>query len=153
MKKFEINPEYEENFSLLIDKLKKYFENNKQLSEINYEKNTIDASLLENEQKAHKLLEEWLNKNKLFEYTKNKYKKIQFQGGGGGPLSFKDIGNGKYYVIISQSDSLSQDYSVTINFHIIIDINKNKVKLKKRQIISNTLPISKVTKIIEKIFN
>lgn len=38
MKKFEINPEYEENFSLLIDKLKKYFENNKQLSEINYEK-------------------------------------------------------------------------------------------------------------------
>ena len=153
MKNFEINPEYEDNFNFLIEELKKYFENNKQLSEINDEKNEIDNIILENEQKAHELLNEWIKKNNLCNYIRNKYKKIQFQGGGGGPLSFKDIGNGKYYVIISQSDSLSQDYSVTINFHIIIDINKNKVKLKKRQIISNTLPISKVTKIIEKIFN
>ena len=153
MKNFEINPEYEENFNILIDELKNYFENNKELTEIIDEKSSIDNNIVENEQKAHKLLDEWLNKNKLFEYIKNKYKKLQFQGGSGGPLSFKDIGNGKYYVIIGQSESLSQEYSVTINFHIIIDTNKNKVKLKKRQIISNTLPISKVTKIIEKIFN
>ena len=151
MKKFEINPEYEENFNLLIDELKKYFEDNKKLPELNDEKSTIDNSILENEQKAHKLLDEWLNEHKLFEYIKNKYKKIQFQAGDGFPLSFKDIGNGKYYVIIVQSNFLLQDYSVTMNFHIIIDINKNKVKLKKKQIISNTLPISKVKKIIEKI--
>lgn len=152
MKNFEINPEYEENFNLLIDELKKYFENNEESTEINDEKNNVDDNILENEQKAHKLLDEWLKKNKLFEYAKHKYKKLQFQGGGG-PVSFKDIGNGKYYAIISQSDSLSQDYSVTINFHIIIDINKKKVKLKKRQIISNTLPISKAVKTIERIFN
>lgn len=153
MKNFEINPEYEDNFNFLIEELKKYFENNKQLSEINDEKNEIDNIILENEQKAHELLNEWIKKNNLCNYIRNKYKKIQFRGVSGGPLNFKDIGNGKYYIIISQTDFLSQDCSVTTNFHIIIDINKNKVKLKKRQIVSNTLPISKVTKMIEKIFN
>lgn len=154
MKNYEINLEYKENFQLLIEELKKYFESNKKPT-----KNKMDiyidndGAILENELKAHKLLEEWLNRNKLFEYTKNKYNKFEFQGGGGGPLSFKSIGNGKYYVIIVQSDSLSKDYSVTVNFHFIIDINKNKVKLKKKQIVSNTLPVSKIRKIIEKIFN
>ena len=154
MKNFEIKSEYKENFQLLIEELKRYFENNEKTTENKLE-NCINNNdnIFENELKAHKLLDEWLNKNKLFKYTENKYKNVEFKSGGGGPLSFKDIGKGKYYVILCESNSLSEQFSVTINFHFIIDVYKNKVKLKKKQIVSNTLPISKIRKIIEKIFN
>ena len=54
--------------------------------------------------------------------------------GGCRPLSFKGIGNEKYYIIIGHSYSLLQNCLVTINFYIIIEINKKKFKLKKRQI-------------------
>ena len=154
MKNFEIKSEYKENFQLLIEELKRYFENNEKATENKLE-NCINNNdnIFENELKAHKLLDEWLNKNKLFKYTENKYKNVEFKSGGGGPLSFKDIGKGKYYVILCESNSLSEQFSVTINFHFVIDVYKNKVKLKKKQIVSNTLPISKIRKIIEKIFN
>lgn len=154
MKDFEIKSEYKENFQLLIEELKRYFENNEKTTENKLE-NCINNNdnIFKNELKAHKLLDEWLNKNKLFKYIENKYKNVEFKSGGGGPLSFKDIGKGKYYVILCESNSLSEQFSVTINFHFIIDVYKNKVKLKKKQIVSNTLPISKIRKIIEKIFN
>lgn len=154
MSSYEVNPEYEVCIINLIEELKKYFVRTQKNSEIKIE-NTPDDNKFEfdNENKANKILNEWMKKNKLFEYNKKKYKKLEFKGGGGGTLSFKNIGEGIYYVIIEQTESLSNEYSITINFHIIIDINKNKVKLKKKQIVSNTLPISKIKKIIEKIIS
>lgn len=153
MKNFEINPEYEENFNLLIDELKKYFENNIESTEINDEKNNVDDNILENEQKAHDLLDIWLKNNIPHEYIKNKYKNINFTSGGGAELSFKKISRDKYYAIISQSESIDEQFSVTMLFHIVINIKKNKVKLKRKQIVSNTLPISKIRKTLEKILN
>lgn len=153
MKKFEINFEYLENFNFLIEELKRYFESNKQLYEINDGKTTMDDKVLENEQIVQELLNRWINKNKLFEYFENKYKNIQFQAGDGFPLSIKDIGNGKYYIIFTHSSFLSEEYSIVMNFHLIIDINKKTVKLKRKQIVSNTLPVSKIRKMIEKILN
>lgn len=70
----------------------------------------------------------------------------------GGELSFKKIKKNIYYVIIEQSDSISQNHTVTIYYHIIINTLKNKVKLKRKQIISNTLPISKISKFFQRIF-
>lgn len=153
MKDYEINPEYKEDFQMLIQRIKDYFEDNTEFVEIKKDdSNNDNSNVLEDELKANKLLNDWINNNELIEYVENKYSKFEFQGGFQGQLSFKNIGNGKYYVIIEQSNSLSQDYFITVNFYIIVDINKNKVKLKKRKVVSNTLPINKFTKIIEKLF-
>lgn len=153
MKDYEINPEYKEDFQMLIQRIKDYFEDNTEFDEIKKDgSNNDNSNVLEDELKANKLLNDWINNNKLIEYVENKYSEFEFQGGFQGQLSFKNIGNGKYYVIIEQSNSLSQDYFITVNFYIIVDINKNKVKLKKRKVVSNTLPINKFTKIIEKLF-
>lgn len=70
----------------------------------------------------------------------------------GEELSFKKIKNHIYYVIIEQSDSISSNHTITIYYHIIINTLKNKVKLKRKQIISNTLPISRIAKLFQKIF-
>lgn len=113
----------------------------------------MDDKVLENEQIVQELLDRWINKNKLFEYFENKYKNIQFQAGDGFPLSIKDIGNGKHYIIFTHSSFLSEEYFIVMNFHLIIDINKKTVKLKRKQIVSNTLPVSKIRKMIEKILN
>ena len=88
----------------------------------------------------------------MFEYTKKRYKNLEFNSGGGGQLSFKKIRKHIYYVIIERTDSMSEKYSITIDYHIIINILKNEVKLKKRQIVSNTLPVSKISKFLQKIF-
>lgn len=70
----------------------------------------------------------------------------------GGELNFKKIKKHTYYVIIEQSDSISPNHTITIYYHIIINTLKNKVKLKRKQIISNTLPISRISKLFQKIF-
>lgn len=153
MKNYEINQEYKENFNLLIKNLKDYFENNKEnalLTEENFIQNNTNT--LE-ESEVRNLMYKWLKNNMPHEYIKNKYKNINFTSGGGEELSFKKISRYKYYAIVSQSESIGKEFSVTILFHIIINVKKYKVKLKRKQIISNTLPISGIRKIVEKILN
>lgn len=148
---YEINKEYEKDITDLLENIKKYF-NAKSIKE--YTKKTelhikeIDDRLI-----ASQLLEKWLKNNKIFDYVQKKYKRFEFRSGGGGEISFKRIKEQKYYVMLEESNSISQNYSITICYHIIINTRKNKVSLKKRQIISNTLPTSKISKFIEKIIN
>ena len=153
MKDFEINKEYEESFQELLRNVKEYFES-EHTQELQQEIILEENEELEEKLKAQKLLDDWLIKNKLYEYSHKKYKYLEFNGGGsGGLLSLKAIGNGKFYAIIQQSDAVSDNQSIELNFHVIIDTNKKRVKLKKKQVLSNTLPVSNFEKIIEKIFN
>ena len=152
MSKFEVNSEFEDSIIKLIDELKQYFENNGEKVKFNV-KNDVKTIDFDEENRANKILDDWTKKTKLYEYINKRYKKLKFCGDGSGTLSLKNIGKGRFYAIIEQSAGLSSQYSVSIHFHLIIDINRNTVKLKKRRIISNTLPISKVQKIMEKIFN
>ena len=77
---------------------------------------------------------------------------LEFREGDGDELNFKEISKNKFYVIIEQFCGLSKEYRVEVIYHFIIDIKKNKVKLKKKQVIKNTLPINKFRKLFEKIF-
>lgn len=151
MSTYEINKEYEEDIINLLENIKKYF-NSEVIKE--YTKETeISIKKIEDRLVANQLLEEWLKNNKLSDYIPKRYKRFKFSGGGGGELSFKKIKVQKYYVMLEESHAISQNYSITICYHIIINTRKNKVRLKKRQIISNTLPTSKISKFIEKIIN
>ena len=84
-------------------------------------------------------------------YTK-KYKKFEFHLGGSSKLSFQKIKKSIYYVIIEQMEGLTEKNQIIMQYHIRINLAKNKVKLIKKKIVSNTLPVSNLRKIIEKYF-
>ncbi len=166
---FEINKEYEEDILNLIESLKSYFSEEKEDENVGKEKlrqgqkqeknkeEKIEERKEENEknedkedsyieyleeQKARKLLENWLKDNKMTEYVQKKYKKLNICSGGGGELSFKKYKEGIYYCVIEQSEGLAfEEKSITINYLIKINLKKNKVKIKKKKVVSNTLPI------------
>lgn len=150
MSKYKINAEFNNDIINLLNHIKEYFLNNYPEKYEEIEKNKFieaDDKLI-----AEQLLNKWLEDNKMFEYTKKRYKNLEFNSGGGGQLSFKKIRKHIYYVIVERTDSMSEKYSLTIDYHIIINTLKNEVKLKKRQIVSNTLPVSKISKVLQKIF-
>lgn len=154
MSTYDINSEYNDDIINLIEKIKRYFETDRQIVIDKYnDELVIENNKMEDKLFARQLLDKWISKNKLFEYVQKKYKKFEFHAGDGGELSFKKTKEHTYYVIIEQIDYMSENYSITINYHIIINTLKNRVKLKKKKVISNTLPICKIRKAMEKLFN
>lgn len=155
-KDYKINEEYSEDIKNLIENMKKYFEKDNVIDETKEEEKNkeiqekINKSI--NEEKARKLLNEWAKKNNFYEELNKKYKMLEFREGDGDEINFKKISKNKFYVIIEQFCGLSKEYRVEVIYHFIIDIKKNKVKLKKEQVIKNTLPINKFRKLFEKIF-
>ena len=118
-----------------------------------YKKVTIEDKEIDDKLIAKQLLYKWIQQNKPFEKKLKRYQRFEFRCGDGGELNFKKIKEHIYYVIIEQTDSISKNHSITVHYHITINTLKNKVKLKKTHIVSNTLPISKLVKSLEKIFN
>lgn len=145
MKDFEINLKYEDDILNLINNLKDYFSEEKFESDNNeiYEledfenQNNVEVTDLN---EAHKLLDSYINKNKLYEYICNKYKFLEFKGGTGGLLSFKKINKNLYYAIYEVNECVSEKHGITIDFHLIINTKKEKVKLKSQKVVSDTLP-------------
>ncbi|MEG0826526.1 MAG: AAA family ATPase, partial [Bacilli bacterium] len=119
MSNYSVNKKYEEDILLLIDSIKEYFDTDCDYP-ISYNiENQYNDNIDDNKKIAHLLLEKFLLENKVYDYIKNKYNKFEFKSGGGGELSFKQINKNEYYIIIEQTNSISEKQSITINFHII----------------------------------
>jgi len=151
MKTYSINERFIDDINNLIDSIRIYFEgsNNEMIKSPKVKENNV---LKEDMQKAKRLLEKYLSDFNVYNYLEKKYKKIEFAGGSGGILSIKQNGKKKYYAMVECNESLSKDYYVSIIFQYNINIEKEEVKLVKKRIVENTLPISPIYKIIEKIF-
>lgn len=153
MSTYEINQEYEDNIIELIDFIKKYFDNNNPVIEVSDDKNIINSEYkLDEEKIARKLMDKWISDKKIYEHIRKKYKKFEFHYGGGGELSLKKINEKEFYVILEQMEGISEKYQITMQYHIIVNIKNSVVKLKKKRIISNTLPQGRIENLINKIF-
>lgn len=155
MSTYEINNEYNEDIINLIKEISKYFSKEESsISKIenkeetkSSEQDTYDKSL------AQKMLHKWIKEENVLKKSLKKYKKFDFHYGGGCELGFKKIKEHTYYAIIEQTDNISKNYYITIDYHIIINTQKNIVRLKRKHIVANTLPISKLFKFLEKVFS
>lgn len=149
---FEINKEYNQDIDNLLEKIKEYFEKD---AKAEFGTGKSDASpnkeISENF-KAHQLLYKWENENKIIEEVQSRYKKFNFEGGGG-EVSFRKFKEHKYYAIVEQGNYISQNHGLVIYYEVEINTLKNKVVLKKRRVMSNTLPVSNISKFIEKTFH
>lgn len=147
MKSFEINDEYQDNITELIISIQEYF--SKSPSFIS-QKDSANAPIVK-ENNVWILLDEWISKHKLYERIQEKYPEFDLNNGGSGVISEKEISKNKYRFVIEQTAGLSNGLSITILYHFIIDVNKGSVKLIKKNITSNTLPVSRLTKFIRSI--
>ena len=147
MKSFEINDEYQDNITELIISIQEYF--SKSPSFIS-QKDSANAPIVK-ENNVWILLDEWISKHKLYEMIQEKYPEFDLNNGGSGVISEKEISKNKYRFVIEQTAGLSNGLSITILYHFIIDVNKGSVKLIKKNITSNTLPVSRLTKFIRSI--
>lgn len=152
MKTYSINEKFIDDINNLIDSIRIYFKgnNNEMIESPKVEENNI---LNEDMQKAKRLLERYLSKFNMHNYFNKKYKKIEFAGGSGEILSIKQNGKNKYYAIVECNEVLSKKYYVSIIFQYNINVETKEIKLLKKRVIENTLPINPIYKIIEKIFN
>lgn len=150
MSTYKINEEYKSDIINLLDQIRKYFDDNNikkhEKQEIS-ENKEIDDRLI-----AKQLLDEWMQNNEIYEYILKKYSQFEFHFGDGCELSFKELKKHVYYVIIEQMESMSEKHSITVHYHILINTLRGKVKLKKRRIVSNTLPVNRLSKFLQKIF-
>ena len=143
-KDFEINEKYRSDIQNLIIKIKEYFNN--KCDKVEFDKNTenkddeIDNTKKDEEIKVEKMLNEYIEKNRMREYIKNKYCYLKFTGGSGGTVSSKKIRKHIYYVVIEQTEIVSINCSIIIDFHYIVNTKKEKVKLVRKKVVSNSLP-------------
>ena len=147
MKTFEINDDYQDNIAELIISIQEYF--SKSPSFIS-QKDNANAPIVK-ENNVWILLDEWISKHKLYDKIQEKYPEFDLNNGGSGVISEKEISKNKYRFVIEQTARLSNGLSITILYHFIIDVNKGSVKLIKKNITSNTLPVSKLSKFIRNI--
>lgn len=147
MKIFEINDEYQDNITELIISIQEYF--SKSPSFIS-QKDNANAPIVK-ENNVWILLDEWISKHKLYDKIQEKYPEFDLNNGGSEIISEKEIAKNKYRFVIEQTAGLSNGLSITILYHFIIDVNKESVKLIKKNITSNTLPVSRLSKFIRSI--
>ncbi len=153
MSTYEINQEYEYNIIELIDFIKNYFDDNNPVIEVGDDKNIINSEYkLDEEKIARKLMDKWISDKKIYDHIQKKYKRFEFHYGDGGELSFKKINEKEFYVILEQMEGISEKHQITMQYHLIVNIKSSVVKLKKKSIISNTLPQGRIDKLINKIF-
>lgn len=151
---YSVNPKFVNDIKCLFESIDHYF-----ISEVNVEERlgvkelSSPDKINNNLAVAESLLTEYITDNNLHSYIQNRYDKIQFNGGGSGILSLKSTSGSTYYAIVEESAGISENHSVTVAFHFIINTKSREVYLKRKRIISNTLPISRIARCIEKIFN
>lgn len=137
----KINTKYEDTINELIEKIKDYFKNSEGLEENPKEKDTLDK-LPENQddQKAQKILDDYIMKNPPHIRIEKKYDYVKFNSGSGGSISIKKISKKIYYAIYEEKQCLSERYYIIIQYHFTINIEAEKVTLRKEKTIENTIP-------------
>lgn len=152
-KKCIIKDKYKEDVDNLINEIKSYFSLNHTLEDNNTtEEESLNQKTIEIEdrQLAENLYNNWLKRVKILEYIETMYKKFNFIGDEV-QLSFKKIGDGKFYIIEKVEREISSECKIVILFHFLVNTKKKKINLEKRKIIKNTLPVNFVYKLFEKI--
>lgn len=154
-KNYQINDKYQEDIDNLICTIKEYFNKDSEIENRIEKKEARESfiNIIDKERMyAEELLNQYIEKYKPYEYIQKKYSYLKFNGGGGAILSLNRIKRNIYYAIIEEVESISEDYFIKVAFHYMINIKKGKVKLIKRKIVSNTLPICKKIKFIFNLF-
>lgn len=142
-KDYQINDKYRDDIDKLIDNITKYFNSRIKKdyeTKIKKQEKSIKNEINIKEHNVEKLLNKYIENNKLHKYIQKKYPYLEFKMGEGGVLSLKKIKDNIYYAIVEQEEGISEKCSITVNFHFIINTRKEKVNLIKRKVISNTLP-------------
>lgn len=150
MSTFEINQEYDGDIRNLLEQISIYFQDERLIKD--EPKSVVDSGEISEKVFARHLLAKWLKKNEILEKVTNMYPELDFHLGGGGEISFKKVKNYVYYIITEQEDYVSEKHSIIIYYHFIINTKKEKVKLRRKQIVKNTLPISNLSKILCRFF-
>ena len=149
MASFEINNKYKGDIKELLNNISNYFN-----KEYIYEnKVSINENKVydDDETLSKQLLDKWLMKNNNLENDISKFYKFEFHAGNTEIISNKKIKDNKYFVIIKKENSITDDHNIIIYYYLLIDLKKEKIKLKRKQIIKNTLPMSKFSKLLFKI--
>lgn len=140
-----VRDEFKDDILNLINKMKFYFEKdttmdsaekNESVSEDNTqnEQNSADYNI------AQRILNNYLLDNNLHDYIDKKYNYLEFRFGSENELSLKQIKKNKYYVVVEVEMGISEECKIVVHFHFMIDTKKKKIKLKKEEVISNSLP-------------
>ena len=135
-----INHQYEDTVCELIDKISFYFNDKNEVKVekvLNYKN---DNNNIDEEEKVQQILGDYLKNNSFYDMIDKKYYYINFRCGSGEQISVKKIKNNIFYVILEHNRGLTEKESITIQYHLSINIKTNKVKMRKQKIISNTLP-------------
>lgn len=140
IKTCEINEVYEEDVKNLILKMKEYFGSNA----VSSEETTSNSNIDNEEAKAKKILDNYIKENTPINLIKEEYSYLEFQGYGGGIISFKKVKENIYYAIIEESSKLSDKHEITVDFHYIINTQEKKVVKVSKNVITNTLPKRKL---------
>lgn len=160
---FVIDDKYDKDIKELISKIEEYFKNdikndNDEISDskediINIKKSKMSSNNSSYELiKANDLFADYMSSRKFdfFEYIKNRYKNLNFDGAGctsGGDL--KKVGKNRYLVEATCGASISESQSVEINLKFLINIKTKKVTLNKSKVIKNTLPLNFFERLID----
>lgn len=148
MANFEINNKYDGDIKELLNNISNYFN-----KEYIYEnKVSINENKVydDDETLSKQLLDKWLMKNNNLENDISKFYKFEFHAGNTEIISNKKIKDNKYFVIIKKENSITEEHNIIIYYYLLIDLKKEKIKLKRKQIIINTLPMSKFSKLLFK---
>ena len=135
-----INHQYEDTVCELIDKISFYFNDKNEVKVEKVLNHKNDNNNIDEEEKVQQILSDYLKNNSFYDMINKKYYYINFRGGNGGPVSIKKINDNEFYVILEHSQGLSEKESITVQYHLIINIETNNVKMRKQKTISNTLP-------------
>ena len=138
--KMEVNTNYEKDILELIEKIKKYFEIEINNKIIYNDKKSADSNNCYEEEQAEKIFEKYSFYKKINEYIEKKYKKYSFNQGVGGIISHKKIKNNKFLYILSETRGINEEFKITYNFHILVNIKNNKAKIIKIKRINRKLP-------------
>ncbi len=149
----EINEQYKDDVQKLIKTIDKYFDSG-QNKEDESKNDTKQKNEPEKEntngQKAEDLVCRYIEKMERDIEKKYKYFNFNSNMGMGDMISLKKIAPQKYCALVEEEWPIAPNYSIKILFKLIINIKTNKVKARKKMI-KNTLPISNIKKIVEKI--
>ena len=158
-----IDDKYDVDIRELISKIEEYFKNDSENDNDEISDSKEDIINSENSKKssnnssyelieANDLFADYMSSRKFdfYGYIKNRYKNLNFDGGGGtsgGDL--KKVGKNRYLVEATCGASISERQSVEINLNFLINIKTKKVTLIKCKVIKNTLPLNFFERLID----
>ena len=139
-----INEKYQNDILTLINSINNYFSIDILKDEItdtydNSDNENNDILEEDNIEKAKQLIYKYFEDNKLNNYIKNKFKGIDTRAGDEYFILFRKNKNNKYYAIYEFYEEVPINQKIQVCYYIVVNIEKETVKIKKRKIIKNEL--------------